>query len=283
MRDSNDQEYIVKSTINHFAYNKSIFNSIEIFDVLKGTKAKKSATKLMRSHNNFSSASAANGLVTDTISIEELLDAVKENYPELLPDGILEHYGIAMEKSENLRYSTSENDDLHSATVQAREINWLRAQLERAREQTRRTGAYSVDKRKISKTVRAIFDRYSSDLSGTEAESALKAFYAEMATSLNRKAVDYDVLCVQARQIAEQTAASAEDTSDDASSYLELRRTLRSTGISISDADKADIPDFNSFRKRNFGRLKITKNGTSVDEFYVHLFDRNRFGVRLNV
>ena len=77
----------------------------------------------MRSHNDFSSASVANGLVTDTISIEELLDAVKENYPELLPDGILEHYGITVEKSENLRYSISANDDLHSVTEQTREIN----------------------------------------------------------------------------------------------------------------------------------------------------------------
>lgn len=271
VRDSNDQEYIVKSTINHFAYNKSILNSIEIFDVLKGTKAKKSATKLMRSHNDFSSASAANGLVTDTISIEELLDAVKENYPELLPDGILEHYGIAVQKSENLRYSTSENDDLHSATEQAREINRLRAQLERARDQTRRTGAYSVDKRKITKTVRAIFDRYSSDLSGTETESALTKLYSDMEKSLNRGSVDYDDLRGNARKIAEQIAIASEETSDDAAAYTDLRRTLRNTGISISDADKADIPDFDGFRKRNFGRLKITKDGTPVDEFYVHL------------
>ena len=167
--------------------------------------------------------------------------------------------------------NSKNEDDLHSVTEQAREINRLRTQLERAREQTRRTGTYSVNKRNVSQAARAIFDRYSSDLSGTETESAITKLYSEMEKSLNRGSVDYDELRGKARQIAEQIAIASEETSDDAAVYTELRKTLRNTGISISDADKADIPDFNSFRKRNFGRLKITKDGMPVDEFYVHL------------
>lgn len=167
--------------------------------------------------------------------------------------------------------NSKNEDDLHSVTEQAREINRLRTQLERAREQTRRTGTYSINKRKVSKSVRELFDRYSSDLYGTETESAITKLYSEMEKSLNRGSVDYDELRAKARQIAEQIATASEETSDDAAVYTELRKTLRSTGISISDADKADIPDFNSFRKRNFGRLKITKDGMPVDEFYVHL------------
>ena len=35
------QEYLVRSTINHYDGNKSIAESVLIYDVLKGTKAKK--------------------------------------------------------------------------------------------------------------------------------------------------------------------------------------------------------------------------------------------------
>ena len=55
----------------------------------------------------------------------------------------------------------------------------------------------------------------------------------------------------------------------------ELRDYLRETKLTISPEDSADIPDFNDFRKSNFGRLNIsTKGGTNIDRVYRELAER---------
>lgn len=53
--------------------------------------------------------------------------------------------------------------------------------------------------------------------------------------------------------------------------YAGLRDMLRNTPITISREDRADIADYGEFVKRNRGRLRITKDGTSVDAFYEQL------------
>lgn len=56
--------------------------------------------------------------------------------------------------------------------------------------------------------------------------------------------------------------------------YKDLRDTLRNTPVSISDADRADITDadsFNEFRRKNFGSLRITNDGTRIDQLYQEL------------
>ena len=54
--------------------------------------------------------------------------------------------------------------------------------------------------------------------------------------------------------------------------YEELRNFLRTTQLTISPEDSADIADFNDFRKSNFGRLNIsTQGGTNIDRVYQEL------------
>lgn len=54
--------------------------------------------------------------------------------------------------------------------------------------------------------------------------------------------------------------------------YEELRNFLRTTQLTISPEDSADISDFNDFRKSNFGRLNIsTQGGTNIDRVYQEL------------
>ena len=93
MNEAGD-EYIVKSTVNHYSDNKSVVDSVEIYDVLKGSKAKNVEAKVIGSHTGKPAARVLNALDSTTVSVAELLEAVKENYPELLPDGVREHFGI---------------------------------------------------------------------------------------------------------------------------------------------------------------------------------------------
>jgi len=62
------------------------------------------------------------------------------------------------------------------------------------------------------------------------------------------------------------------DETDD--SYKRVQEYARSKhGISISKRDQADIPDFNDWRKSNFGRINITNNGTPIDTIWSELQD----------
>src|SRR5699024_8889063 len=54
--------------------------------------------------------------------------------------------------------------------------------------------------------------------------------------------------------------------------YQGVRDYLRDTTLRISKQDSADIPDFNDYRRRNFGRLNIsTQGGTNIDQVYKEL------------
>lgn len=108
-RGADGQEYVVKSTINHFSDNKAVIDSVEVYDVLKGSKAKKVGTEVMSSHTGYPAASVSNASVPTTISVSDLLNVVKENYPELLPDSIRTALGITdAPKESGLRFSAGE-------------------------------------------------------------------------------------------------------------------------------------------------------------------------------
>lgn len=112
-RKTDGKEYIVKSTVYHYGINKSVVDEMEIYDVLKGAKAKNVEPEVIGSHTGTDpAASVLNASGSTTISIAELLETVKENYPELLPDDVREHFGIQdAEKEASARYSIDEEND----------------------------------------------------------------------------------------------------------------------------------------------------------------------------
>lgn len=111
-RKTDGREYVVKSTIHHYGINKSVVDSVEIYDVLKGSKAKTVEPEVIGSHTGMEpAASVLNASGSTTISIAELLETVKNTYPELLPDNVREYFGIQDTKKEpSARYSMDEMD-----------------------------------------------------------------------------------------------------------------------------------------------------------------------------
>ena len=56
--------------------------------------------------------------------------------------------------------------------------------------------------------------------------------------------------------------------------YKHIRDQLRTTAVTISQQDQADIADYNQFRKRAFGTLRIVKQGgIPVDSLYQELME----------
>lgn len=147
------KQYLVKSTVNHFSDNRAAVKSVDIYDILKGIKARKTEGQpngltLRQRDSELNDSGASPELIgpgsenqtllhngtgiaeaeligavpetqvgvhngsASTISVSQLLDVVKENYPELLPDSVREHYGITEpEKAPGVLYSITEYTD----------------------------------------------------------------------------------------------------------------------------------------------------------------------------
>lgn len=106
--DEQGNEYLVKSTLHHFDQNKSLVDNIEIYDVLKGIKAKKTDARVIGSYDANAPANTRNAVASE-LSIAQLLDHVKDYHPEFLSEDVRRHYGLGDEgRAEGLRYSLSE-------------------------------------------------------------------------------------------------------------------------------------------------------------------------------
>ena len=64
--------------------------------------------------------------------------------------------------------------------------------------------------------------------------------------------------------------------SADEQTYSSMKEYLKATKIRLSEQDKPDMKDFDKFRKRNMGRLKLTNDGLPVDTVYQEM--REEFG-----
>ena len=65
--------------------------------------------------------------------------------------------------------------------------------------------------------------------------------------------------------------AGIEEDTEYIERYGEIKKFIRDQKISISEEDRADIADFNLFRKAAFGTLTISKDGLPVDVAYQQL------------
>ena len=57
------------------------------------------------------------------------------------------------------------------------------------------------------------------------------------------------------------------------SDIADVKKQIRNQNIKVSDYLKNQITDYGDFKKRNFGKLKLTKEGIPVDVFYAELVE----------
>lgn len=162
--------------------------------------------------------------------------------------------------------------------------DWLAFRIDRVEEenkklkQTRQTlermaniaGEVHVDVMKISDYAAEVKKETSSLLPRREIAARLEKIYSDIAKSGadDDGSGAYRELFDLANDIL-----SASDVVDRSmyERYADLREFLRNTPISLSKTDRADIPDWSDFVKRNRGRIRISEKGTGVDSIYEQL------------
>ena len=155
-----------------------------------------------------------------------------------------------------------------------RENETLKERVEYWKGQTRRSQGVTTDRKAVQKAADALVKDYGAEISGSDIAGDLQSLYDYIASG--KDGTD-ELTYAEARRrsdaIAERIAESAVEVDDRAyKEYAGLRKYLKDTKLTLTEADAANITDFNEFRKSLFGKLKIGKGEhTNVDQIYSEL------------
>lgn len=162
-------------------------------------------------------------------------------------------------------------------TVQTKSVEELQKQVEILKRDKRLTHGKELDKASIkpemtelikvlmshSEGARGVYDRKLVNLGMENANIIYRAFKDGDMASVTNTAYYAAKEIVENLKFIDDTAFIH---------YKELRDIMKDTAVTISEADKADIPDYSEFYKNTFGRLKIVnEGGMPVDDLYATL------------
>ena len=165
-----------------------------------------------------------------------------------------------------------------------REIERLRRQNERLRQEMRRTGIPKANRQAVERQARAVLEQYGSQYDGDRLANRLDALYEDMAARggtpwQQQNAPTWEEIREQSREIARDVLAESrvEEGSDYYRGYDDALRELRSRAVSLDEAHRGALDSYGgyqSFLQRSYGRLRLQDSGTPVDVVYDELSQR---------
>lgn len=166
----------------------------------------------------------------------------------------------------DIRFSLKEDKDILKENAKLKEIN---AAL---KNQFKVTKFAKVDKKALERFAKQLLKDYSSQADAGETRLMLDGLYQYMASGENGESAVWEDVYKQAREIAEDVLRKSVEVDDEMyREYADLRKYLRETPISISPEDVADIDGIESlqeFRKKYWGRIRISNDGIRIDDIY---------------
>ncbi len=197
-----------------------------------------------------------------------------EEYIAFYPEQIKRVDNFSPTDDPDIRRSIRGGSDILRENAALQEENAsLRERVEYWRGQTRRTTPGQVDKKAVDRAARELIRDFDSTISAADISGDLLSLYNYMGTGREgNDELTYTEARRRADDIARRVVESAQITEDGAyQEYRELREYLRTTPLSVSQEDTADITDYSDFRRRNFGRLNLRSGDTNIDQVYQEL------------
>lgn len=243
--------YAVEFVVNSFS------NEVTSVDVLYSANAKREPAAL----NAPAITDNPLRITGSEISIAQLLDFTRDNFADVLPESVLRHYGYERRPDGKIGESALFSRELSIDRLNE-ENDLLQQTIEGFRENGETTGA--VSEQDAEKVARKIIREYS----GTITADDISGDVRELSGMIERG--DWDAAKAKATEISQgvinSALAESEGHAESAELYKEIKKTLRNEKILISREASRDIPDYNQWRKRYFGRLnvKIADGDTGV-------------------
>ena len=173
--------------------------------------------------------------------------------------------------NEDIRYSLKEQESLLKENAKLKEtVDGLKSQF-------KTTEFAKVDKNKLYSFAKTLLKDYESGADITETRDGLDDLYTYIANGEDGQTASWNEVQRRAYDVAVHILEGASVLNDEMyQNYKEIRDRLRTRGVSINKMYDHDIPGYesiSSFRKANFGKIKITNDGTPVDVVYQDLAD----------
>lgn len=175
---------------------------------------------------------------------------------------------------DDAKFSLKGTENAQEIAALKRENESLKERVEYWKGQTRRSQGVTTDRKSVQKAADALVKDYNAEISGSDIAGDLQSLYDYIASGKDgRDELTYAEARRRSDAIAERIAESAVEVDDRAyKEYAGLRKYLKDTKLTLTEADAAEITDFNEFRKSLFGKLKISKGEhTNVDQIYSEL------------
>lgn len=175
---------------------------------------------------------------------------------------------------DDAKFSLKGTENAQEIAALKRENESLKERVEYWKGQTRRSQGVTTDRKSVQKAADALVKDYGAEISGGDIAGDLQSLYDYIASGKDgRDELTYAEARRRSDAIAEKIAESAVEVDDRAyKEYAGLRKYLKDTKLTLTEADAAEITDFNEFRKSLFGKLKISKGEhTNVDQIYSEL------------
>ena len=162
-----------------------------------------------------------------------------------------------------------------------KENELLKERVDYWKGQTKQTARVTTDAKAVSQEAKDLVRRYGAEMDAGGITEALQGLYDAMAYG----ELDGQEAFEKAREIAGELVENAVETDDELyRNYKDLRDFLRTTKLTISEADSKDLVDVAALRKSNFGRMIVGKGQTNVDQVYQEIaeqwpefFDENEY------
>ena len=193
-----------------------------------------------------------------------------------------DNIGTFDRENPDIRYSTTATDEASVSAENERKlrkameakIEIFEKQLAYQRKQTKRTEKKTVREDDVRKLAHSLIERNGSDISVDSISTELQSLGDYIVNGGENGVLDFETLQNMAAPIAEKIADNAWTISnfDELRTIKDIKTYLRGETLFISETDSRDIRDYNSFRKKNFGRFNISKSdGIPVDVAYAEL------------
>lgn len=188
----------------------------------------------------------------------------------------LEKFGLSagdVVQDQEGRYSRKGGSVVDAAAARAEDVEALKSQLAHWKSQVKLTKGFKVDSKDVASLAKKLIRTYQADTDAKALAQKLQELYDGIASGYyGNKEIDFETAKARSEEIAKTIVENAVETENEMYvEYAELRKYLRGVTLNISAEDSHDIPDFNDFRKRNFGRMRIGSDGTNIDTVYKEL------------
>lgn len=181
-------------------------------------------------------------------------DAVKEAYNKLFSE---------LHPLKDFRKSLNDTRTVNSLV---KENEKLREALELAKRELQLTKGHKMNPKQVEALARGILRKTSSRYSQKTLTDNLTRIFEYIA---NDKEANYSVAIDAMADLSKAVLEESYVKNDSLyTQYKDMREYFRKTAIRLSETAKEEIPEYESFRKENLGRLRISEKGIELDALW---------------